>query len=395
MSNRPTTSNLDVDLFADDALEDPYPHYETLRAAGGAVYLQRLGMWVLPRYDEVRIALGDHETFSSRFGVGLNDTMNAMRVGTLISSDPPEHDRLRQVLADRLSPRALRAIRADIERRAGELVTDLVGRERFDAVADFGETFPLSVVADLIGVPQEGRDELLVWAEAAFNSFGPENARTRASLPKLEEQAEYLATVATEGRLAPGSMGRAVYEAAERGEIGRESCLPLMTGYLTAGMDTTIHSLGNAMWLLARHPQAWDALRSDPSLIPGAYNEVLRLESPVQMFSRVTTRSHEVGAARLPAGARVGLLYGSANRDESKWDDPTTFDIHRNPVDHLAFGYGLHGCAGQGLARLEAHALLSALAHRVKRITLDGEPVRRLNNVVRGFASLPVHVVGA
>jgi len=128
--------------------------------------------------------------------------------------------------------------------------------------------------------------------------------------------------------------------------------------------------------------------------VPAAVNEIVRLESPIQCFSRVTTREVDLGdGVVLPAGVRVLHSYGAANRDERHYADPDTFDIRRNPTDHLSFSYGIHACAGQGLARLEAHAILTALAGRVSRLDLDGEPVRALNNITRGFAHLPVRVV--
>jgi cytochrome P450 len=380
-----------VDLFADEILRDPYPTYAALRAAGRVVHLPQLSAYVLPRYDEVREALGNHTAFSSASGVGFNPEINLIRSNSVIASDPPRHDILRNVLASRLAPRALRRLRSDIERQAQELVDEVVERGSFDAVANLARRFTLSVVVALIGLPEEVSDRVIDWADGAFNSFGPLNDRTSSGLPMLQEQLEYLASAVTRDRLTPGSMGAAVYEAADRGEIEPASCLPLMSAYLTAGMDTTINAISSAVWLFGRYPEQWDAVRADRSLAGGALNEVVRLESPVQVFARVLTRDYSFEDVVLGAGERVALLYGSANRDERKWEDPERFDVARNPVDHLAFGYGLHGCAGQGLARMEASAILSALAERVARFEL-GDVERRLNNVIRGLSSVPVTV---
>lgn len=385
---------MDVDLFSDESLMDPYENYRILRDAGETVYLGNSNLWVAARYDFARFVLHRHDLFSSASGVGFDDDLNQLREGTVIASDPPQHTRLRIVLAGSLAPGRMRHLRADIERQADELVREAIDRGGFDGVTDFAMRFPVSIVADLIGLPSEGRDKLLSWADAAFNTFGPRNERTLASLAGLAELRRYMSEVAVADNLAPGSMGRTVYDAVERGEIAPEQALPLMAAYLTAGMDTTVNSISNALWLFGSCPDQWAMLRSGEVSIPMAYNESLRFESPVYAFSRHATMDVDVGLRTIPRGARVAVLYGSANRDEFKWTDPDTFDLNRKPADHLAFGFGVHGCAGQGLARLEAHALLQALAKRVDRIEV-ANPVRRLNNVIRGLANLDVTLVPA
>ena len=381
----------DVDLFADDVLTDPYPTFADLREAGPAVWLPTLDAWAFPRYAEVRRALNDHSTFVSGQGIAFNDLVNAATSTNIVATDPPVHDTLRNVLAARLAPRALRQLQAGIERQADELVDAVVGRGSFDAVRDLARPFPLGVVADLIGLPTEGRDEVLEWAEGAFNAAGPLNDRAELGLAQLQQQFTYIASFGTRNKLAAGSMGAAVYEAADRGEIDEAACMALMSAYLTAGMDTTINTIGHAVWLFAQYPDQWTRLREEPNLIPSAFNEVLRLESPVYTSGRVASTDYDAGGTSLPKGARVALLYGSANRDERKWTDPERFDVARDAADHVAFGYGIHSCAGQGLARLEAHGIFAALARRVEYFEA-GEPVRKLNNTVRGLASLPVTV---
>ncbi|WP_329013968.1 cytochrome P450 [Streptomyces sp. NBC_00690] len=385
---------VDIDLFTDEALLDPWPLYQQIRDAGPLCHLPRHSVWAMGRYAEVRAALGDWETYSSASGIGLNDVSNEATRGLIIATDPPEHDRLRSALAERLSPREIRKLGEDIRRRAAELVADLVEKRSFDTVTDLAQGFPLSIVLDLIGLPQEGRDKVLTWADAAFSASGPEGPRTNAALPLLADQMAYLATQATPDQLTPGSMGRAIYEAAEAGKIAPESCVPLMSAYVTAGLDTTINAISNAVWYFAMYPDQWDAVREDRSLIPSAFNEILRIESPVQFFCRVTTRDVDVEGMVLPEGSRVMMLYASANRDERRWPDPLRFDVRRNAAEHVAFGYGMHGCAGQGLARLEGHSILEALADRVARFEV-GTPQRRINQLIRGLSALPTTVHAA
>ena len=165
----------------------------------------------------------------------------------------------------------------------------------------------------------------------------------------------------------------------------------MMNDYMGPSLDTTIFAVSSAIWLFAQHPEQWDAVRADPSLIPNAVNEVLRLESPIQGFSRMVTRDHVVDGVTIPANTRVIVLYGSANRDERKWEDPERFDVRRRASEHLAFGQGPHACVGMSLARLEIKALLTALAKRVTRFEL-GHTRRAINNVLRGFESVEVTV---
>jgi cytochrome P450 len=192
-----------------------------------------------------------------------------------------------------------------------------------------------------------------------------------------------------------GSMAAGIIEAAARGDIGRNRCPMAIIDYLGPSLDTTIAALGSAVWLFATHPEQWALVRREPDRVKQAFNEVLRVESPISGFTRVTTRPAEIAGVDLPAGARVLVSFASANRDERRWDAPDTFDVSRNSAGHVGFGYGEHACVGMGLARLEGAAVLSALAARVEGFELTGPPVRKLNNLIRSFASLPVTVTPA
>lgn len=392
-----TTTTLDaseingIDLFSDANLDNPYPTYRRLRDAGGAVWLERIGCWAVPRYDGVRTALDDWETYTSARGVGMNDQVNAQLVGTVLASDPPLHDTLRGVLAERLSPRVIRGLSQDIRDRADELLNRLLDAgDSFDAVNDVARVFPFTIIADLVGIPEEIRPRVLDWGDGVFNAMGPNNDRAFGAIPIVEEQFTWLYQL--DGSTLPeGSMGRAIYEAADAGVIEPQSAPALLSAYMSASMDTTISSLGSALMLFAQHPDQWEAVRADRALIPGAFNEVLRYESPLQVFTRVANVDVELDGVPVRAGSRLLMLYGCANRDERHFGaDADRFDVTRDAADHLAFGLGLHGCAGQGLARLEVHSMLNALADRVARFELSSEPVRHLNNCVRSLSSLPV-----
>jgi cytochrome P450 len=271
-------------------------------------------------------------------------------------------------------------------------VADLVRRGNFDGVIDLARALPLTVVPDMIGWPIGGREHLLEWASATFDLLGPFNVRAEEAGPRVQAMQRFAADTAASGDLLPGSLGAAVIDAARRGELEPAQVPPLLVGFLAPSLDTTISAIGNAVWLLAKHPDQWAALKSNPSLIPKAFNETVRIESPIRAFSRVATTDVTLDTYEIPVGSRLMVLYGSANRDERRFDQPDEFDITRpNAAEQIGFGHGTHNCAGQGLARLEGHAVLRALIEQVETLEL-GEPVRGLNNLISAWASLPLTV---
>jgi len=192
-------------------------------------------------------------------------------------------------------------------------------------------------------------------------------------------------------RLKPGSWAEAIIDAVDRGEVDHATRSVLMIDYMGPSLDTTIYAIGNGVWLFAKHPEEWCKVCELPSLVPSALNEVLRMESPVQGFSRLLTRDYDLDGITLPAGSRAIAFYGAANRDERKFPNPNTFDVTRSSVEQLAFGWGPHMCVGQHLAKLEMAAIFRALATRVKRFHIK-EEVRNINNVLRGFSKLIISV---
>ena len=382
-----------IDLFTDENLADPFPSYSELRAAGPVVWLDTAQCWAVSRYEDVRGVLADWENFTSDQGVGLNSDVNVALEGTLLASSPPLHDTLRGVLAEQLSPRGLRNMGMDLKQRAKEIIEPLVERGEFDAVQDLARIFPPTVVADLVGIPDEVRPRLIPWADAIFNMMGPgDKPRTFSGAELVGEQYAWLATV-DGSTLNEGSWGRAIYDAAAHGVIEPEQAPRLLSAYTSAAMDTTINALGSALWLFAENPEQWTQLRNDRGLIPKAFNEVLRLETPLQFFTRVATRDVDLRGVSIKAGDRVMAMYGSGNRDEHHFGaDADQFRIDRNAADHLAFGYGMHGCIGQGLARLEAHAVFEVLADNVASFRLLEPPVRHINSAIRGLESVRVAV---
>src|SRR4051812_17519059 len=377
----------DIDLFADEVLLDPYPYYAELRELGGGVHLPRNDVHALTRYDVLRDALGDPEAFSSRT-IGFNPMVNEALQGTSLASDPPVHTQLRATLTENLSPRALRGLKATIDAKAAALVDDLAAKGSFEAIDALARAFPLEVVADLIGFQGSVRDTMLRWGQAAMQVIGPMNQRTAENFPIAGELYAWCSGVTAED-LAPGSVGRGTFDAEARGDIPPQTAGHIIHQYLGAGVDTTIAAIGNIIALSGAHPDQFDLVRADPSLAPAAFAEVLRFWVPIHAWGRSVTTDVEIDGATVPAGSQVALLLGAGNRDPRHYENPDAFLVERNPVDHLSFGYGPHGCAGQGLARLEAHAVIESLAARAQRLIL-GEELRVPSNITRAIEKLPV-----
>jgi cytochrome P450/ferredoxin-NADP reductase len=382
----------DGDLYADDVIRDPYPVYARLRDLGPVVWMSQLQAYALPRYAEVASVLRQPRRFISSRGVSLNERTNRLLVGSTLNSDPPEHDATRAITAAPLLPGALEAIVPRIRSAADGLVAELVRRGRFDAVSDFAQYLPVTIVAELVGLPDTARQKMLTWASATFNLFGPENDRAKAAFDDLRDLKAFLDEYGTPDKLKPGGWAHRIFEVgAERG-IPFETCAQLMRDYINPSLDTTISATGQAIRFFADQPEQWALVRARPELIPNAVEEVVRLASPIRAFTRFVAEDAEISGVPIPQGARVIVMYASANRDERKFADPDRFDVTRDVHDHLGFGSGVHMCMGMHLARLEIVSLLQSLARRAKTIALAGEPVVAMNNTIRAYASLPVVV---
>jgi cytochrome P450 len=383
------------DLYSTQAILDPHPHYARLRRLGPVVWLTRQGVYALPRYPECKAVLRDDTTFISGEGVGLNRMFNRLSRGTTLNSDGVEHDQRRKLVAHRLLPRALRTMSDVVTRQAEKLVDAAVRRQHVDGVKDLATALPLSVVPDLVGWPADRRQYLLRWGGATFDVLGPLNRYALKSVPASLQMLRFSKDVVRHRSVIHGSMGHDILVAADAGKLRHSECSSLMIDYLVPSLDTTISGIANALALFAMHPDQWELLRAEPSLLPNAINEALRYESPLRAFTRKVRRPTEIADIDIPAGSRVLVLYASANRDEQEWTYPDVFDIRRNATRHLGFGHGTHACAGQGLARLEMQAMLTALMQQVSRIELAGEPTWALNNIIRCYARLPLGLISA
>src|SRR5580692_10786120 len=327
-----TIPSLDIDPFCQAFFDDPFPAHATLRDAGPVVYLPRYDLFAMARYDHVQAALTNWRDFSSARGVGLSDFAREKPwrlPSLLLETDPPLHDRTRKLMDRVLSPAAIRALRTDFTAAADALVDALLERGSFDAVRDLAEAYPLTVFPDAVGMPRENRRFLLPYGNMVFNSFGPRNALFEAAVADAEPVLAWVQAQSRREALSPTGFGAAIHAAVDTGEFTVVEAEVLVRSLLTAGVDTTVNGLCAAVYCLARFPAAFEQLRADPSLARAAFEEAIRLESPVQTFFRTTTRDVAIGEETIPEGSKVLMFLGAANRDPRRWDCPDNYEITR------------------------------------------------------------------
>jgi cytochrome P450 len=393
---------LDLDPFSNELLADPYPYHAQLRDAGPVAWIPKYAFYVTGRHEQVHQVLNDHEAYISSAGVGLanfNKEPPFRPKSLILEADPPSHTRARTVLSRILSPRTVMQIRASFTQEADQLMYGLLAAaqagEVVDGIARIAEVYPLKVFPDAVGLGSEGRENLLLYGDMIFNAFGPRNELLIRAAEKVQPVTAWIMAHCQRAMLRPGGFGDQIFQAADAGEISQDEAPMLVRSFLSAGVDTTVNGIGNALWCLAANPEAYARLHADPGLARGAFEESLRLESAVQTFFRTTSRDVDLAGTPIPAGSKVLTVLAAANRDERQWPDPERFDITRRPTGHMAFGSGIHGCVGQVVARLEGELILAGIAKRFARIEWAGEPTRRLNNTLRALATLPLRFIPA
>lgn len=355
------------------------------------MWLPRHRLWAVARHADVKSCLRDPETFRSGSGVGANPLINAVSTHTVLTSDDDEHAARRRVLLRSLGPRHLTDVEERLRERAERVVDRLVATpDGFDAVADAAAALPVEVVADLVGVRADAA-RLLHWGRSTFDGLGPVNLRAVRAVPAG------LGLVRLTSRLrardvVEGSWAASVFAAADRGDISHREARTMVIDFVVPSLDTTILATAHLLWLLGTVDGAWDALRADPSLVPAAVVEAVRLASPVRGFTRRAARATDIGGTAVRAGQRVVLLYASANRDERVFDRADEFDLHRGRSDQLGWGQGPHTCVGMHLAKLKMAALLHAMLARVGSVEV-GSPRLLRNNTLQGFTALPARFV--
>ena len=384
---------LDVDPFSDATLADPYPFHQRMRDTAPVVFIPKYNMYGVSGYDEARLALVDFERFTSSAGIGLTDIRKpgAWRDPSPITEvDPPKHTEVRGVLSRILSPKIIREWKEVFGQVAESVAAKAVDLGEVDAVSEIVESFILEAFPGVLGV-DISTEYFLDLGEMNFNQLGPNNALTQRSVEKNKPILSAYENAFQRHSMISGGLGEKIYQAEDEGLFAPGTGGLQVRSFLRAGVDTTIAGIGHAINLLARNPEQWAKVKSDPSKVKGAFDEAIRLHSPAQVIFRTTVGEVELGGYRLKGDVKLANFLGAANRDPSKFVDPDTFNVDRESAGvHLALGAGHHICIGQMIARAEAEAILGALVRRVGWIEPTGEPAYRLVNTLLTLDSLPV-----
>ncbi len=362
---------------------------------GPIVWLERYETWVVSHYAEVHHVLTDYEAFSNAGGGGLANYFKTppwRRPSIILEVDPPEHSRTRSILARVLAPATLRGLRTPFASHARALVDQALDRGRLDAIPELVQPFPLTVFPDAVGLAASERETLLTYGSMVFGAFGPATPWYETLMTRAEEVSAWILARCERSALAPGGLGAAIYAAVDRGEATEEEARLLVRSLLSAGVDTTIDSIGLALKCLVDHPDQWRRLRQDPSLGRAAFEEATRYDSSSQSLFRTTTRAMEFAGQHLGQHEKVLVLVGSAGRDPAHWEEPDRFDITRKISGQIGYGVGVHGCVAQMMARLEGEVFFQTLGERAATLESDGAPALRLHPGLRGLASLPIAV---
>jgi cytochrome P450 len=390
-----TAATSDLDPFSPEFRADPFTPYARLREyAQPLVWLSKHSIWAVSRYEPVRSVLTDWKRFSNAGGGGMANYFIEKpwrRPSLILEVDPPEHQRTRRVLMQVLSTERLQRLRAAFEAEADALIDSALEGGSLDAIPDLVQRFPLTVFPDAVGMVREDRSPMLTYGAMVFGGFGPVTPWYRELMLQAEQVTAWVMQRCQREALAAHGIGAAIHAHADAGDIEPEEATLLVRSLLSAGVDTTIDSIGLCLRTLAEHPDQWARLRADPGLARAAFEEATRFDSSSQSLFRTTLEEMEFEGVRLGKHQKVLVLIGSAGRDPLKWVDADRFDISRRVTAHqVGYGAGIHSCVAQMMARLEGEVFFAALARKVERIELTGPAVLRLQPGLRGLTSLPL-----
>lgn len=392
------TADLDVPLHDPDFYRgDPYPAYARLRAEAPVYRCEPGGFWALSKHEDALAVSKDPLTFCSGKGILIDDLKRHVTGDeSVIYLDPPEHNRHRKLVSGWFHPRTVKSFEQVVVERAQRVLDAVEPGQVVDASEAIAVPLPILVIADMLGVPSEDQQQFRRWSDLII-SGGSEEASAE-TMQGMADLFEYFRVIVDQRRAHLGhDLVSTLVEAELDGEsLSEDEILSFCMTLLVAGNETTRNLIGNGMLALAEHPDQWQRLRDDPSLVPSAVEELLRWVSPVMHFGRTATRKTEIRGQVIEEGDFVVMLYGSANRDEDVFG-PTAdqLDVGRDPNPHLAFGFAEHFCLGAGLARLEARVLLEELVRRYARLEVAGEVDRRRSNLMRGIHHLPMRLTPA
>ncbi len=389
---------VDWDPYVHATQISPYATWQRLRDEAPVYRNDKYNFYALSRFDDVLHASLDTETYSSAYGITLDMIPLGAPIPMMIMMDPPEHDVLRKVVSRAYTPRRVNALEGRIRELCAGYLDPFVGTGAMDYVRDFGMRLPVMVISSLLGFPEEDHDQLREWSDAGLHRDEGEERPSAEVLAQLGLVHEYYRSILAQRRADPqddmvSALAEVEFEdlSGTHRRLTDDEILGMIGLISNAGNETVARHLGWASLVLAANPAARAELAGDPSLIPGAVEELLRYEAPSPIQGRYTLRDVDLHGTTIPKHSTVALLTGSAGRDDRQFPNADRFDIHRKNDRHLTFGYGAHFCLGAALARLEGRVALAETLARIPEWDVEVERVRYVStNTVRGPESVPI-----
>ena len=397
-----------VDLFDPAFKADPYPTYARLRSSA-PVYRAALpdgrGVWLITRYEDVLAVLKDHRFVKDWRGAltpeqlaqvpPIPEVMKPLSQN-MLDTDPPDHERLRALVSKAFTPRLIERLRPRVQAISDGLLDAVQDRGEMDLIDDYAFPLPITVIAELLGVPAEDRNNFREWSDAAVSGNASQEYMEQILIPHMQAFTDYLRALFEEKRSNPkDDLVSALVRAEEAGDrLSEDELLGMVFLLLVAGHETTVNLIGNGVLALLQHPDQLRKLKEDPSLIKPAVEELLRYDGPVETSTeRFAREDVEIGGQVIPRGEMVLVVLAAADHDPERFPDPDELDITRTDNRHLAFGKGIHHCLGAPLARMEGQIAISTLLRRMPNLRLKGSPESlswRPGMILRGLRGLPV-----
>ncbi|MBY8841841.1 cytochrome P450 [Streptomyces sp. SP2-10] len=400
--------DLAFDPWDPEFLADPYPAYAELRARGRVIRYEPTDQWLVPHHADVSALLRDrrlgrtyqhrftHEEFGRTAPPAEQEPFHTLNDHGMLDLEPPDHTRIRRLVSKAFTPRTVERLKPYVHGLANELVGRLVEAGGGDLLTDVAEPLPVAVIAEMLGIPEADRGPLRPWSAAICGMYElnpPKDTAARAVRASVEFS-DYLRRLIAERRKEPGEdLISGLIAAHDEGDrLTEQEMISTAVLLLNAGHEATVNATVNGWYALFRNPGRLADLRADHSLVPSAVEELMRYDTPLQLFERWVLDDIEIDGTTIPRGAEIAMLFGSANHDPEVFRDPGRLDLTREDNPHISFSAGIHYCIGAPLARIELAASMTALLERAPTLTLTAEPPRKPNFVIRGLENLPVEL---
>ncbi|MEG8276529.1 cytochrome P450 [Streptomyces sp. AHA2] len=389
-------------------LADPYPALAELRAAGRVHRFEPTNQWLVPHHADVSALLRDrclgrtyqhrftHEEFGRSAPPAEHEPFHTLNDHGMLDLEPPDHTRIRRLVSKAFTPRTVERLKPYVRALAGELVSALADAGGGDLLKDVAEPLPVAVIAEMLGIPESDRAPLRPWSAdiCGMYELNPSEETAARAVRASVEFSAYLRELIAARRKEPGDdLVSGLIEAHDEGDrLTEQEMISTCVLLLNAGHEATVNATVNGWYALFRNPAQLRLLRADHSLVPTAVEELMRYDTPLQLFERWVLDDVEIAGTTIPRGAEIALLFGSANHDEAVFDRPSALDLTRRDNPHISFSAGIHYCIGAPLARIELAASMRALLEKAPTLRLAAEPARKPNFVIRGLEGLAVEV---